>query len=863
MIGTTLGGFEVRERLGAGGMGVVYSAWDFELKRLVALKALPDTARDDPQLWRRLRREAEAAAALSHPAICQIHRFLADTDPPALVLELVPGPALSTRVAEGPLPVLEAVTLVRRVAEGLAEAHAKNVIHRDIKPSNIVLTADGRPKLTDFGLAMLPEATRLTLVPSPMGTVPYMSPEQIRGEHPTPQMDVWSLGVVMFELLTGRRPFEGGIPELVLHEIQHADPPSLREASPEIPDPVAAVVQRALERDPTARYADGGAMAHDLLLVEQSLVSGTLPLDELPHTHRRRRARREQVARVLAPAVLAAVVALILWQWPFSGNGLPEMTVSRITENPWWEGEPSLSPDGARVAYAALKEGNFDIYICSTDGGRPFRLTDDPAEDGSPIWFPDGNDLLFVSTRSGDAGIWRTGQYGGDAMLLLNKALDPAISPDGRWLACAMQDEHGESRIAVAPLENPEAVRIITGGDDGVMAHAGPSWSPDSRRICYSAYDGLWVIDRTGVGAIRVAAVDDFHEDPVWAPDGRHIYYGSMERQTARISRVSVSGHKTEHVTLGTGPERHPTLSASGDRLVYSTQRNDRDLVLRDLDSGQESRIESVATDMMPTLSADATMLVFVSDRWGGTSDLWIQDLRDRRPVGEPRLLLDADLRCAMPEFAPDSRRIAFYVIDADMRHLMMTDVRGGRPVALTAGAVNDQQPHWSPDGRELVFVSDRGGRQGLWRLEVTAGAEHAEPMPIETGNLQLWMPRWSPSGRSIAGVAIVDGELDLWICGLEGTLRRVTRGASVTRLRWGADDTEIWAVGSWGGKNAELRIVDLETGDGVAPVLPVTFQLTNEDPSIELSVPMGILVYTEAASSGDLWLLQARHGSF
>ena len=223
MIGTSIKGFEIRERLGAGGMGVVYSAWDPELHRLVALKALPESARGDPVSWRRFRREAEVAASLNHPSICQIHRFLEDADPPSLILELVPGPTLGARIAEGPMPIRETVTMVRRIAEGLADAHDHSIVHRDIKPANILLTNDGRPKLTDFGLALLVEATRITMMRTPLGTVAYMSPEHVSGEDPIPQMDVWSLGVVMFEMLTGKRPFKGTIPEQVFVEIRNRE----------------------------------------------------------------------------------------------------------------------------------------------------------------------------------------------------------------------------------------------------------------------------------------------------------------------------------------------------------------------------------------------------------------------------------------------------------------------------------------------------------------------------------------------------------------------------------------------------------------------------------------------------------------
>ncbi len=265
MIGQTVSHFKILERLGGGGMGVVYIAEDLELDRTVALKFLPTHLTTDEEANQRFVQEAKAASALNHPNVCTIHEIGRTEDGQQFIaMAHYPGQTLKSHIADGDLSLDRTVKIVGQVADGLARAHSQGVVHRDIKPANIIITDDGRAVILDFGLAKLAGAADLTKTGSTLGTVPYMSPEQARGEHLDQRTDIWSLGVIFYEMLAGRRPFIGEYDQAVVYSILNEDPPSVTSINPEVPESLEQVVARALQKDPEQRYGEIGELANEL-----------------------------------------------------------------------------------------------------------------------------------------------------------------------------------------------------------------------------------------------------------------------------------------------------------------------------------------------------------------------------------------------------------------------------------------------------------------------------------------------------------------------------------------------------------------------------------------------------------------------
>jgi dienelactone hydrolase/predicted Ser/Thr protein kinase len=313
MTGQIVSHFRILERLGGGGMGVVYLAEDIELDRTVALKFLPAHLTTDQEANARFVHEAKAASALNHPNVCTIHEIgRTDDGQQFIAMAHYPGQTLKERIGQGPVTIDAAVDIVRQIAEGLARAHSHGVVHRDIKPANIILTEDDRAVILDFGLAKLAGAADLTRTGSTLGTVPYMSPEQARGEHLDHRTDIWSVGVILYELLAGRRPFVGEYDQALVYAILNEEPPALTSLKPEVPESLERVVERALHKDPEQRYSDISELAEELTRPSES---GATPIRAAASGHRAHGGRSLLKPRVLVPTVLIVALAAAGVTW--------------------------------------------------------------------------------------------------------------------------------------------------------------------------------------------------------------------------------------------------------------------------------------------------------------------------------------------------------------------------------------------------------------------------------------------------------------------------------------------------------------------------------------------------------------------
>ena len=491
MIGKTISHYRVLEKLGEGGMGVVFKAEDTKLKRTVALKFLHPRVLQGERSQARFIREARAAASLDHSSICHVYDFDEADGQTFLAMAYVEGHSLRELLAAGPLPLSDIVLHAIQVAEGLEAAHRQGVIHRDIKPSNVMITPEGQAKIMDFGLASMPEATKVTRSGTTVGTMAYMSPEQTRGAELDFRSDIWSLGVMLHELTTGQVPFGGDHDHAVAYAIQKRQPAPVVELRPDAPLELVWVIEKCLAKDPKDRYRDATELLRDLRMLRQKLVTGTGP--RFPTWVLRNRTRMLLFAGAL---LVAAVVTTLTIMRPFDrGEGpLPLGKPMQVTGNVAWEGAPELSPDGSRIAFASNAAGNLDIYVIGSRGGNPLQLTDDPANDIDPSWLPDGSGLVFTSDRLGESSIWQVDQMGGGATLLIEEAEEPAVSPDGEQIAFAFTTASGYNRIFVAPLSDLTRSRQLTRTGDGPTTHEFPAWSPDGPLICYATEHDLWVV---------------------------------------------------------------------------------------------------------------------------------------------------------------------------------------------------------------------------------------------------------------------------------------------------------------------------------------------------------------------------------
>lgn len=866
--------YEILGELGRGGMGVVYRARDLNLGREVALKCPSPTLGADPKSRRRFLREGKAASSLSHPHIVPVFEVFEVDGLPWLAMEIVEGESLRAALAGGhPLPVDDVIRHAEGLAGALEAAHARHVLHRDVNPRNVLVARDGRARLADFGLAKAfvpPEERSSASTQSSegtesgavVGTPGYMSPEQALGRPVDPRSDIFSLGTVLYEMCTGRPAFVASERGDVLDAILHVEPAPIARMNYEVPDELTRIVRKCLAKQPDERYQGCSDLLADLRALRRLRESGqSLPRPVRP-------VRRVAVRLMLFVAALAlGVAAAALYFRPWSrGALLPIGTPRQVTSARGWEAEPALAFDGGMVAYDSDESGNSDVWVSDVHGGTPLRLTDDPGYDGSPAWFPDGSAIAFVSDRGGPTSIWKVPRLGGAATLVVPDARDPALSFDGRRIAFVRAAPSGDMRVAIAPIDDPGRAAFLTGDRDGVWDHRSPAWSPDGRTLCYAASRALWVVPADGSAPARRLTRDaETDMDPAWSADGRFIYFSSYRGGTLAIWRIPAEGGRPKRITLGTGPESQPGIARDGTRLVYSTYLKDPDLILRDLASRTESRIHSVLVDAIPSFAPDGSALVFVSNRWGGRYDLWLQKLANGKPSGTPQRLTDQPGSAQHPAWSPDGAWIAYFRVVQGQRDVWIVPAAGGQPVQFTDDPAVDIHPAWSPDGRQIVFVSEREGGSHLWTAPVAGGRPAGAARRLTSGETTDMAPAWSPDGTQVAYIGQSDKGVEVWIVRADGggAPRRITTGAGARRVRWDRTGRRLLVSGAFGEDDITLRSMTPD-GTAIAPFdPPVRFGIGSSQWDFDLSADDRLLAYSQEEVRGDIWVLEARPGSF
>jgi serine/threonine protein kinase/Tol biopolymer transport system component len=718
LVGRVVDHYEIREPLGGGGMGVVYKAEDTRLQRTVALKFLPPELTRDPVAKARFLQEARAASALDHPNICTIHE-VGETDDGQLFLAMTcyDGETLKKRIEHGPLPIDEAVDAARQIAAGLAKAHRLGIVHRDIKPANIMLTGDGIVKILDFGLAKLAGAAGLTRAGFCLGTPAYMSPEQARGEvdHRT---DLWSLGVVLYEMVTGAAPFSGESDQAIIYALLTNEPKPLRELRPDVPPDLERILGGMLAKDPGDRYPTVDAALADLKFLAGSTAGATMQSLALA-----RRPRFPLWARIAAGA--AGLVAIGAAAFLLLRPAPPlRLSFERLTDLEGRESYPSLSPDGINFLYAKTVPGagGSDIYTQRVGGGNSMRLTEDsPYDDTQPAYSPDGQRIAFRSDREG-GGIFLMGATGESVIRLTPSGYNPAWSPDGKEIVYATEGvidptrRSSRSELWRVEVESGKSRKVFDG--DAVQ----PSWSPGGRRIAFwglpagTSRRAVWTIPADGLerGAepVRVTPDDDFYYwNPVWSADGEHLFFVSNRGGSMTLWRVAINERtgrvRGEPEALTTPAQSSGFLSASRDgrHVVYATDES-------------RSNFERIAFD---PLSGEVR--------------------------GDPEPATQGTRLVRSGDIAPDGSSVVYDTV-GQQEDLFLVGAGGGPSRQLTDDLFKDRSPRWSPDGSSILFYSNRGGKYEAWSIRADgSGLRRAASVP----DTDLFGPVPSPDGKRLA----------------------------------------------------------------------------------------------------------------
>jgi eukaryotic-like serine/threonine-protein kinase len=693
-VGESLGRYRLVELLGKGGMGRVYRTEDAKLARQIALKLLPPEMAS-AERRKRFEREAKAIAALSHPNIVHVYSIEEEDGIAFLTMELVSGETLGERIPTTGLPLKKFFEIAVPIADALAAAHDKGVVHRDLKPGNVMIGEDGRVKILDFGLAKLavhgggtdsdevgPSATQEGHI---LGTISYMSPEQAEGKTIDHRTDIFSLGILLYEMSTGRLPFLGDTPTSILSAILKDTPVPVTDVNPRLPSDLARIIKRCLAKDPERRY--------------QTAVDVRNELEELEYLHDSRKlfqpavARESRLGAVIAGVALGMVLFLaaylVIRARDRASVDLLAGSFSQLTSEPGAELFPTLSPDGSFLVYASRASGNWDIYLLRASGRRPINLTEDSsAEDTQPAFSPDGEHIGFHSSRQG-GGIFVMGATGESARRVTDFGWNPAWSPDGKKLVFATSpvshdpyDRPARSALWTVQVDSGET-KLLTEGDA-----VQPSWSPNGHRIAYwglvegGAQRDIYTVSADPAGApdpVPVTQDAALDWNPVWSPDGRYLYFSSDRGGSMNLWRVPVD-EPSGKVTGAPEPVRapatfatHVSFSRDGSRLVYASTLTSLTLECREFDS------RSVT-------------------------------------VGSPVPLAKPIRHVSSPRVSPDSGSIA-YSREGMQEDILFANIDGSDERLLTDDAARDRYPRWSPDGKSIAFYSNRGGTYEIWSV--------------------------------------------------------------------------------------------------------------------------------------------------
>ncbi len=813
MIGRTISHYLILEKLGEGGMGVVYKARDTQLDRLVAIKVLQadKVANSDRKL--RFVQEAKAASALNHPNIVTIHDIGTEDGADYIVMEFVSGETLDHLIPRGGMKLAELLKYAIPIVDGIARAHAAGIVHRDLKPGNIMITGDGQVKLLDFGLAKLSDLhdasdsdltrpTPETEEGSILGTVSYMSPEQAEARRVDARADIFSLGAVLYEMATGQRAFLGRSKISTLAAILQGDPKPVAEIHAGLPRELEKIIERCLRKDPAWRYQSAADLRISLCDLQSEAESGVLAdVAALPPP-------RRAWHWIAALAIGLAVGAAGAW-WLAAERGTQVTTwgqVKPLTSYSGLEYEPALSPDGKQIAFSwdGEHKDNFDIYVRLVGGGAAIRLTTDPAPDHSPAWSPDGDRLAFLRDNavylvSALGGVERKLiQFpGGSIYVNITYRSSLSWSPDGRFLTFSGTQDNSPPSIWIVSTESGEA-RRASALPRGDYSDSSPAFSPDGRTLAFvRAHDAfsravvLQSMNPNGTtrGREREATpYDKTIQELAWQPDGRGLILSIRQGgEHAGLFRLSLGG-ALQPLGIDNGIVRWPSLSRSGRLMAYEKRHMDTNIYRmegpgpdggpRPYDQCRVSAVvESTALDREPMLSPDGSRLAFNSDRWG------YYEIHVAKADGSGQVALTDMGPTAMgsPRWSPDGQTVVFDRYENGHSSIYTINAGGGKPRRVTNEGYRDIRPSFSHDGQWIYFASNRSGRLEIWKVTPAGGTPQqvtrnvgTEPfeapggavlyymneqglwsMPAAGGDPKLVLPEASGSRYALAGRSI------------------------------------------------------------------------------------------------------------